>query len=263
MVDENTLELLNSQIRRLEKNCGWMKCGMLLLLAVCALVLVAGAALEDKPENVVAQSFSLVDAEGTLLALLAPDPVTGAAHLRFYDPDKKGVERMVLGPQRISFFRDVKGVSKDQVTLGLEDDRGVLRLRDSDGASRVVLAVGDDGLPMIAMCDAKERTRIGFTMDEDGTPMLGLVDKDGKTRASIKLRRDGSAALLLSQLNEGTSLAVRGGKDQPAGIYITDRSGRDRLILQTDVQGNPTIKMTDKDGKTVFQEPKASSPAQK
>ncbi len=100
--------------------------------------------------------------------------------------------------------------------------------------TRVVLEADDKfGLPQLIFMDLKKRYRLGIKVwpEGDGTPGLVFYDQSG-VRGNFRMEEDGSSVLNL--VGEGK----KGG-----------------IALSVTADGTPSLKMTDKTGKVVFQAP--------
>lgn len=103
--------------------------------------------------------------------------------------------------------------------------------------TRVVLEADDKwGLPQLIFMDLKKNYRLGIKVwpEGDGTPGLVFYDKAG-TRGNLRMDEDGSSVLNLY------------GEGQKGGI-----------ALRVSPDGTPSLKMTDKAGKVLFEAPVAS-----
>jgi hypothetical protein len=103
--------------------------------------------------------------------------------------------------------------------------------------TRVVLEADDKwGLPQLIFMDLKKNYRLGIKVwpEGDGTPGMVFYDKSGM-RGNFRMEGDGSAVINLV------------GEHQKGGI-----------ALAVAPDGTPSLKMTDKAGKVLFQAPAAS-----
>jgi hypothetical protein len=102
--------------------------------------------------------------------------------------------------------------------------------------TRVVLEADDKfGLPQLIFMDLKKRYRMGIKVwpEGDGTPGMVFYDQSGMRG---NFRMDGDGAAVLNLVGEG----------QKGGIAMTVAP-----------DGTPSLKMTDKAGKVMFQAPAA------
>ena len=84
-------------------------------------------------------------------------------------------------------------------------------LYDTNGRSRVMLSVNQDGSPTLVFMDGEHKIREVLGLLPDGGPFLDLSDKDEKQRASL-----GTSSLRLSEsgiLRPTESSLVLIGKD--------------------------------------------------
>lgn len=103
--------------------------------------------------------------------------------------------------------------------------------------TRVILEADDKwGLPQLIFMDLKKEYRLGIKVwpEGDGTPGMVFYDRSG-VRGNFRMGEDGSAVINLV------------GEQQKGGIAMA--VARD---------GTPSLKMTDKAGKVLFQVPAAS-----
>jgi hypothetical protein len=104
--------------------------------------------------------------------------------------------------------------------------------------TRVVLEADDKfGLPQLIFMDLKKRYRLGIKVwpEGDGTPGMVFYDQSGMRG---HFRMDGDGAAVLNLVGEG----------QKGGI-----------AMSVAADGTPSLKMTDKAGKVLFQMPAASN----
>lgn len=104
--------------------------------------------------------------------------------------------------------------------------------------TRVVLEDDDKwGLPQLIFMDLKKRYRMGIKVwpEGDGTPGMVFYDQSGM-RGNFRMEEDGAAVLNLV------------GQGQKGGI-----------ALAVAPDGTPSMKLTDKAGKVLFQAPAASN----
>jgi hypothetical protein len=102
--------------------------------------------------------------------------------------------------------------------------------------TRVVLEADDKfGLPQLIFMDLKKRYRLGIKVwpEGDGTPGMVFYDQSGMRG---NFRMDGNGAAVLNLVGEG----------QKGGI-----------VMAVGPDGTPSLKMTDKAGKVLFQVPPA------
>jgi hypothetical protein len=102
--------------------------------------------------------------------------------------------------------------------------------------TRVVLEADDKwGLPQLIFMDLKKRYRLGIKVwpEGDGTPGMVFYDQSG-IRGNFRMIDDGTAVLNLV------------GEHEKGGI-----------ALAVTPDGTPSLKLTDKTGKVVFQAPAA------
>ena len=68
----------------------------------------------------------------------------------------------------------------------------VLSLADKDEKPRAVIALGNDGSPIVTLQDEQGVRRVSFaTSKEFGGSIVNLMDKDGKIRLGLAVRDDG------------------------------------------------------------------------
>ncbi len=106
--------------------------------------------------------------------------------------------------------------------------------------TRVILEADDKwGLPQLIFMDLKKRYRLGIKVwpEGDGTPGMVFYDQGGM-RGNFRIDEDGTAVL---------NLVGEGEKGRKGGI-----------ALAVTPNGTPTLKLTDKTGKVLFQAPAAS-----
>jgi hypothetical protein len=144
-------------------------------VVVTAVAVAYAAGKTSAPEVIRAQSFELVDSEGTVLATLGAIPY-GAGARGLAVMDSEGAMRVVLcvGPDG---------------TAGL----GVV---DSEGVGRAALVGMPDGSYAVAVMDEKGTfPRVGLGVRADGTSGLNVKDETGKLRVRAGSAEDSSWGL--------------------------------------------------------------------
>jgi len=120
---------------------------------------------------------------------------------------------------------------KIRAELGIFE-KGVTRLRllDTDGNARAILAVTDEGLPALAFVD-RGQARLLVAADQDGTAGITLYDQAGKMWVAL------------------TTLSQR------AGLLVFDQAEKRRVLLGAYRDGSPEAELTDQTGKVILRVP--------
>jgi hypothetical protein len=118
-------------------------------------------------------------------------------------------------------------------------------LRDKSGATRAMLTMSGDGMPVLALLDAADRVRAVFSQQEltlsgtQDTSVRLFVNPDG--RPALRLEKDGKLRAVLGMTTDGV-LAL--------GLY--DRDGKGRALLDVDAQGAPGLSLFDRAGRITW-----------
>ena len=148
--------------------------------------------------------------------------------LRFLVPD--GTVRLACSYEGL-MLADSKGVQRAVLTidekkngpflsLDREGGKGSMQITDSklglfhtDGKSRILMVVGDDGAPALTLFGESPTEGIGIAIDNEGDPRVSLCDSSGKTRAEL-----GCTKLVVKRTGETRKTA-------PSTLTLFDKEG--------------------------------------
>ena len=206
-----------------------------LSLGVGALVLMGQAKTASQSsatQEVRAQKFSLVDAQGNSRAVLLSTP-KGDVLLSFNDRAKSREARLVLGAgaEGLPFIALRDKDDKLRVMVGLQTGTPQASFYSADGKERALVSVEKDGSPVIGLRDREGRSRSILTVGSDDTPRLSLAGKDGKPRFII------------------------GGTSEQYGMWFVDTNGKVRAQLDAKPDGSPSLVFADREEKVTWRAP--------
>lgn len=198
--------------------------------ALLALLLLTGAA-GSSPDELRARRLTLLDAEGTPVAVL--EGVSSGA--RLVSPTggtARAIEWSLAG---------------EGATFGLRDDTGTLRLgatAERRGSGFVVLDPG-------GRVRAELRTA-------DGNAELFLRDPNGKARVGAAALKDAGGLQVFDAVRPRVTLEVAQGRSR---LLMMDPDQVPRLFLQAGVTGENGIQLRDGRGRPIWEELEAKPPA--
>jgi hypothetical protein len=225
------MEGLLRRIEQLERANLKMRVTVLALsFGVGALILMGQA--RTASQEIRAQKFTLVDAQGNSRAVLLSTP-KGDVLLSFNDKTKSHEARLVLGAgaEGLPFIALRDRDDKLRVMVGLQSGTPRASFYSSDGRERAWVSVEKDGSPIIGLRDHEGKPRSLLTVGSDDTPRLSLADKEGKPRFVI------------------------GGTSDQYGMAFFDSNGKLRAELETKADGAPSLVFADREEKVTWRAP--------
>ena len=230
------MEGLLQRIEQLERANRRMRGTVVTLsLGVAALILMGQtktASQSSATQEVRAQKFSLVDAQGNSRAVLLSTP-KGDVLLSFNDKTKSSEARLVLGA-------GAEGLP-------------FIALRDKDDKLRVMIGL-QTGTPRATFHASDGRERAWVSVEKDGSPIIGLRDHEGKPRSILTVGSDDTPRLALAS-KEGKPRFVIGGTSDQYGMAFFDSNGKLRAELETKSDGAPSLVFADRDEKPIWRAP--------
>ena len=156
-MDVHDFAALQTRLDRLEKKNHLLLWVLVGLLAISSFLFILSAAAQPEVQDVVrANSFEVVDADGTVLAKLGPG--------------EKGSSGLALC--------DASGKLRAAIGITADGTNG-LAVYDAGGTGRIVLSILSNGSTGLAVFDASENVRAAFGTLPDGSPKLQLIDAGG------------------------------------------------------------------------------------
>jgi hypothetical protein len=157
-----------------------------------------------------AERFEVVDASGTVRAVLAAD-----------------VERRaVLGP----------GTGAGGPMAGLV-------LSDQEGRPRLATSVDDQGRGWVVALDSTSRPGVVLSQDDDGVSGLTLRDASGRGGVTIGTFRDSPPAALFRDADGTLRVAIGALPNSAAVVEVRDETGRDGARLGAEGQGTYYVEL--------------------
>ncbi|HWP59646.1 MAG TPA: hypothetical protein VNL14_17265 [Candidatus Acidoferrales bacterium] len=225
------MEGLLQRIERLERSNRTIKALATMVFLAMTGALLMGQARRASQE-VRAQKFTLVDAQGLARAVLLTTP-KGEVLLSLNDKVKTREARLVLGTG--------------------SDGLPFVTLRDKDEKLRVMLGF-QGGTPHAALYSADGKERAWLSVEKDGSPLIGLRDREGRARSLLTVGSDDTPRLALAG-KEGKPRFVIGGTAEQYGFAFFDPSGKVRAQLETKADGAPSLVFADREEKVFWRAP--------
>jgi hypothetical protein len=135
--------------------------------------------------------------------------------------------------------------------MAIRDGAATLELLDEARVPRVVLSAAKD-LSGVFLYDGNKKGRASLAMDKQGRLGLQLFDQNKVRRADLGAGRT-SFGLRLFDPDAKQRVILSAGK-QGGALMFGDKSGNDRASFG-EIEGQPTITLTDEKGKTLFTKP--------
>jgi hypothetical protein len=122
-----------------------------------------------------------------------------------------------------------------------------IRLVDSDGTTRGVFGLSEDGNPGLLLFDQSEQIRAGLRLLPDGVGFL-LIDESGMERISMMIQESGAYITASDSMGmREASIVVP--EDRLPALVILNENREPRLIVGgTDDDSDPTIRFFDVNG---------------
>jgi hypothetical protein len=241
-----SLERENSRMRRIT---ALFVCGLLVFAA-------AGAQKESSRGVVECRQFIMKGADGKTRVALSLNPLDEQPGLFFYDKDGLA---MSLNKNDLSFHGDVRGGTAPRASFGFDgQNKTRISFWDGQAGHQCSLGVDDNQSPFLRFFDhQKARLEMDLSPNDTDAPSIALSDSKGETRIGISLgaRGDGLPMLELQDPKSGGMLEVGVRPDASIGLGIFGKGHSGQIALQLGKDGEPVLKMLDKQGRNVFNMP--------
>lgn len=207
------------------------------------------AAKPEAPKVVEAQQFRVLDAKGTIRAVLGMTP-TGAAGLLIKDEAGNARVKLEFAPGGATSLAFLDEAGRQRA--GFSPHRG-LALSDKTGEKEVVsLRVSGysaGGEPELMLGDLAKGGAIWLRTLRDGSPAVSLWNGEKEERASLSLGAEGAPELAFSS-SEGKRVGFDLASDGKPRINLFAEKGasRPRSTLTADAEGWPAFQLFDKQG---------------
>jgi hypothetical protein len=148
------------------------------------------------------------------------------------------------GPELALYDEDVP-----RLLVGLGSDGSPsLALYGKDGVQRASLDLQSDGTVAMHFTDTGGQRRVGLSIGSNGVPGLALLGQDGTRRIDLELSVDGRPRLRLADANGRTHAALQVLPDGTAGLAVSDRADTTRGGIMLGPDGAPSVELSDQAG---------------
>lgn len=273
----NQLEDRLRRMRRAQGAAMWSGGAVLVILGMLPMLLASRAAGPEKELR--ASRFVLVDEKGVergefgfspagAARLLIHGKKSGKGMLMFVDDDEGTANIIMYGRNKTTrlgigirktgqaFLELWDKDGKAHIGLGVDKKHGaVIKLTDRSRKTRVRLVARESGSSGIALLDQGGLGRGAFVIDDAGRTLFVMQDLEGNPRVAISTEKDGSSPTIGIVGKKGqASLSLMLLKDRSPTLFVTDKNGKERLILGVD-DVSAKLLLKDKEEETIWTAP--------
>jgi hypothetical protein len=257
-MDQHSDSGVAARMDRLERENRRFKRFGIVAATIAVVIATAGAFREEIPKEVKANSFVVVDEAGRERGLFeaAPD---GCAHMMILGKD--GKLKAALGEEKENVpslvLYDPKEIGSARLVIK-DDGSPDFALVDSTGFVRVALELKKGGISGFRLFDEHGKSVGNFVQDGRGqtvTPVLNLNNEEQKTAISLGFNDKGSQRFFYSRGDQTQGL-WQVDPEKGSSFAIAGPDGKGNITVRVAPDGSPSLNMTDKDGKVIFQAPK-------
>jgi hypothetical protein len=199
-----------------------------------------------KARSISARKLEIRRADNKVAARLAEDR-NGANRLTFFD--NKGRARLELGlsqdgaPSILLLGEDMR--QKIGISMGEATEAPTVFLCDDSGNHAISLTV-HKGLGPSLVVGAPGRAGVSMGASPDGSAFVDLADKTNRARVTLSVDNE-VAGLSIMDSDHLIRASLRVVKDGRPAFSLYDVKQRERLIVATDADGKPSIRIVDPD----------------
>jgi hypothetical protein len=254
------MDSLSERVTRLEDRCynldrqvrRWKLAGAS-ALACCAALVLSGAHSQNVAKTIEAEQFVLRDKDGKRRAVLEVN-AKGDTVLQLSDRGEKSRINLIVAEDGspIVSLQDQKDQPRVSLSVPASINGSVLNLVDPNGQVRLGMGVRKDGVPTLDLRDKDANRRINLGVMPDGSGTLHFFGADESQRIRMGLGRDLPTLLFFDQQKSPRLGMVV----SPTGLVGLDVFGREkRMRLASEPDGRMSLRITDAQGKVIFQIP--------
>lgn len=137
---------------------------------------------------------------------------------------------------------------KPAALFGVVDGAVRIELNDRRGELRVVLAISDEGRPVLALLSSHGKGGIALGVGADGSSGLEITDGHGNVRSDLRVEADGGARLAVLDDAGNCRGALELSAEGVPQLVLYDASRRSRAIVGVEGDGSLTLAVSDEQG---------------